>query len=29
VSLAFKEVNEGDDGVISSFQDAIDVKVAP
>ena len=29
VSLGFKEVNEGDDGVISSFQDSVDVKVAP
>ena len=29
VSLGFKEVNKGDDGVYDSFQDAIDVKVQP
>ncbi|HSD28373.1 MAG TPA: hypothetical protein VLL75_13815 [Vicinamibacteria bacterium] len=29
VSLAFREVDEGDDGVRSSFQDTVDVKVAP
>lgn len=29
VSLGFKEVSKGTDGVISSFQDSVDVKVAP
>ena len=29
VSLSFREVDEGDDGVVSSFQDTVDVKVAP
>ncbi len=29
VSLGFREVNEGDDGVKSTFQDTVDVKIAP
>jgi hypothetical protein len=29
VSLSFKEVDKGDDGVQDSFQDTVDVKIAP
>jgi hypothetical protein len=29
VSLSFKEVNKGDDGVYDTFQDSVDVKVGP
>jgi hypothetical protein len=29
VSLSFKEVNKGDDGAYDTFQDSVDVKIAP
>jgi hypothetical protein len=29
VSLGFREVNEGDDGVRGTFQDTVDIKIAP
>jgi hypothetical protein len=29
LSLSFREVNEGDNGVRDSFQDTVDVKIAP